>query len=255
MEGIALESTAKTCQYCGKPLVVSTPPILENTSIVLYEPCDCPEAVEARKQAEDERRAEERKDKIRARDARYDRAGIPKEHRRFDHPLSANIAEGVKNGAGYYIVGKCGRRKTTLACAAARRLMASDSPWSRVQFLPCVDIPGMIRSTYRRGSDITEDDLARKYSTCNLLILDDLGKGKITDFAIELIFRIIDWRTRELLPMIITSQYERDELAQKLIGAGIDTETAESLASRLCGHCERIRLEGEDFRLARGSHE
>lgn len=204
--------------------------------------------MQAQRAAEEEAKRQEIEEKFRELQRLYDIADIPPEHRQFDHALSRQLYDVVKGGRGLYIVGLVGRGKTTLACAIARRLISQGV--SRVRFLASVDLPSMIRATYNRNADETEDEIVHKYASCNVLVLDDLGKGRSTDFAINTIFQIVDRRTRNLLPTIVTSQYERDKLAEWM-ARSVDRETAESLVSRLAGHCDRICITGPDLRLQR----
>ena len=242
-----MDNTDKLCEFCGEPLPTRT---LEfgSFSREVYDVCTCEQAQAAKAAAAAEALKQERETRILELQRIYDIAGIPPEHRRFDHPLSRQHYETVKNGTGLYIVGLVGRGKTTLACAIARRLISRGV--SRVRFLAAVDLPSMITATYKRGADETEDELIHKYSACNVLVLDDLGKGRSTDFAVNAFYQIIDRRTRNLLPTIVTSQYERDKLAEWM-ARSVDPETAESLASRLAGHCERIHITGPDLRITK----
>ena len=52
----------------------------------------------------------------------------------------------------------------------------------------------------------------RKYQTCNLLVLDDFGTERPTEWALETLFKIVDYRYNEELPMIITTNYTPKDL-------------------------------------------
>ena len=52
----------------------------------------------------------------------------------------------------------------------------------------------------------------RKYQTCNLLVLDDLGTERPTEWALETLFKIVDYRYNEELPMIITTNCTPEDL-------------------------------------------
>ena len=58
-----------------------------------------------------------------------------------------------------------------------------------------------------------ETEVLRKVSECDLLIIDDFGAEKITDWVLEKVFLLIDTRYKTEKPVIITTnlEYSRDE--------------------------------------------
>ena len=51
-----------------------------------------------------------------------------------------------------------------------------------------------------------------KYQSCELLLIDDLFKGKITESDINIIFEILNYRYLNHLPIIISTEFIIDEL-------------------------------------------
>ena len=88
------------------------------------------------------------------------------------------------------------------------------------------------------------DELAR----CRVLVLDDLGKEAPTAYACERLFDIVNERYNALLPVIVTSNYTRGEIAQRLV----EGDVGRSIASRLCEMTRRVHVDGEDRRLRHG---
>jgi len=72
-----------------------------------------------------------------------------------------------------------------------------------------------------------------------IVILDDLGAEKPTEWTKERLYSILNWRYERDLPVFVTSNLSVDQVA-KQVGARI--------ASRLCEMCDLIELQGEDRR-------
>ena len=77
-----------------------------------------------------------------------------------------------------------------------------------------------------------------------LLALDDLGMERPTEWAMETLSRLIDSRTMEGLPTIITSNYSLGELRDRWGGM-----EGARIVSRIAGSCERVEMTGRDRRM------
>lgn len=86
------------------------------------------------------------------------------------------------------------------------------------------------------------------YQSVHVLVLDDLGKESPTDFALERMFALVDERYNRLLPTVVTTQYRRSMLTDRLARRG-DEETAKAIISRLRQGCMTVELKGGDRRL------
>lgn len=54
------------------------------------------------------------------------------------------------------------------------------------------------------------------YSNVDMLIIDDLGSETISKWALEKLYRIINNRYENELPIVITTRYTREELMEKI---------------------------------------
>jgi DNA replication protein DnaC len=77
-----------------------------------------------------------------------------------------------------------------------------------------------IRATYnvKKKDAPTEEEVVEKYSRCGVLVLDDLGAEKVTDFSITTLYLIIDRRNRDLRPTIVTTNLSLQEIGEKIDG-------------------------------------
>ena len=155
---------------------------------------------------------------------------------------------------GAYLTGRPGRGKTHAACGAIRawaerHVMDIEGQWyyhgPRAMFVSTPQWFAMMRDTYGRRGE-SEAEVFERYSKAGLLVLDDLGKGSRTEWAAERIYMLMDYRSSNVLPTIITSNYDLGELASLL---STDQQTMEAIASRIGGMCKGYKFDGPDLRL------
>ena len=77
-----------------------------------------------------------------------------------------------------------------------------------------------------------------------LLILDDFGMERGTEYGLEQVYNVIDSRYRSGKPLIVTTNLTLEELQNPE-----DTPHAR-IYSRLTDMCTPVRFTGEDFRKA-----
>lgn len=124
-----------------------------------------------------------------------------------------------KNMSNLIMYGKTGTGKTLLA-----NLIASDfvRNGKSVKLIRASDIHSQVRATWAKNATTTEHDLISSWISQDLLVIDELGEADSSTNAEthqanrERISRIIDGRYTRGLPTIITSNFERDELVERL---------------------------------------
>lgn len=77
-----------------------------------------------------------------------------------------------------------------------------------------VDVPEMLDTMRRWIARPEGPDPLDRYSKASLLILDDLGREKVTDWATERLYVLVNSRYGDLLPTIATSNLRPNELAK-----------------------------------------
>lgn len=102
------------------------------------------------------------------------------------------------------LMGNKGTGKTTLSCAVQRAVYQRHQV--RSQFWPVIDLLDRYRRTFDRDrATETLDDVDNELRAVPLLVIDDYGAHSGTEFSEERLFALIDYRYRERLPLIITS--------------------------------------------------
>ena len=82
--------------------------------------------------------------------------------------------------------------------------------------------------------------LTKKYFTCDLLIIDDLGTELTNTFTLSVLYNLINTRVNSKKPMIISTNLMSKELNQRY---------DQRITSRLLGAFEPILFHGKDIRM------
>lgn len=162
-------------------------------------------------------------------------------NRTFDRFNTTSLNSGAKAFAETYVpidfgivfVGSCGVGKTHLASAIANKHAKNIS----FLFVSCPELLHQIRLSYNSNSKVDLLEYAKKIP---LLLLDDIGAEKPTEWVRETLYLLIDHRSEEQLPTIFTTNCTMNELADKL---------GDRIASRITGMCKIIKMNGDDYRL------
>ena len=155
------------------------------------------------------------------------------------------IADAFPNvSRGLFLEGQPGVGKTHLAVAVLKQ--AIQTTGARGLFYDTRDLLRLIRSTYDPSTRTTELDILRPVMTAELLVLDDLGAEKTSEWVDETMNLIVNTRYNERRLTIFTSNFPDipdDSDPQSLlfrIGA--------RMRSRLHEMCEFVVLDAADYR-------
>lgn len=131
------------------------------------------------------------------------------------------------------LLGPTGTGKSHHAYAALSQLIHAGQTGPRI-------IAGSAPTLLAAARPDGEGDTAiARYARADLLLLDDLGSSKGSEWVDEALYRVIDGRYLECRPLIATSNIPPRQLTQSL---------GDRLASRLTEMCERVVLKGADRR-------
>lgn len=138
------------------------------------------------------------------------------------------------------ITGPTGVGKTHQAYGAIRRVMASGIV---IGWLASTapDLYAMLRP--KPGADSEAE--FRRWADVPLLLLDDLGAAKDSEWTEEILYRLVNHRSEQMLPSVITTNLP------VLAAPGqpcLRLETSERVFSRLA-ECKLVALKGRDRRM------
>jgi DNA replication protein DnaC len=108
---------------------------------------------------------------------------------------------------------------------------------AHVEYWPLLDLVCELRLEITRGSQ----DVSRRCRECDLLVLDDFGAERVTDFVLEELERIVDWRYRSTAPTAIATNLKTTQITAKY---------GQRALSRWAASCELITVLGEDRRAS-----
>ena len=146
---------------------------------------------------------------------------------------------------GLILVGNNGVGKTHLACSIANELIKNGIP---IIYGTLINLLAELKNTYDVYNNISEMKIIKLYEKVDLLIIDDLGKEKPSEWGLEKLFTIINSRYENNLPVIITTNYDQNSLINRLSING-EIETVKSIISRLYEMCYLVKIEDRDHRI------
>ena len=139
---------------------------------------------------------------------------------------------GVK---GLLLMGGCGVGKTHLAVAALLELVQADKP-GRLLFSNFQDLIQEIQASFDPDSPVDKSEILRPLLGADLLVLDELGSQKPSNFVHDILYYIINSRYNDVRTTIFTTNNVED-LADRI---------GDRLRSRLYEMASAIQLTGVD---------
>ncbi len=161
-----------------------------------------------------------------------------------------------RDGMGLLIIGKIGTGKTHLAVGIIKELILDRG--ISCLFYDYRELLKEIQNSYNAAVQTTELDVLRPVFDTDVLVLDELGAVKPTEWVWDTVSLILNTRYNDNRTTIITTNFE-DQPAAGVNGSvspargasraeTLGDRIGERMRSRLHEMCRVITLEGADFR-------
>ncbi len=135
------------------------------------------------------------------------------------------------------LYGDSGRGKTHLAVGVARE--AKRQGYS-VLALKSIDLLNRIKKTYETKNYDGEKEIMFILRNIDLLLIDDIGIEKSSEWAISKLYEAVDYRHKRK-STIFTTNFTGKQIKEKL---------GPAMVSRIWGAGIRLEIEGKDWRVA-----
>lgn len=140
-----------------------------------------------------------------------------------------------RDSTGLLFWGNVGTGKTFIAACIANALIDRGVPVMMTNFSRVLsDLPGLFSGDRNRYID--------SFNRYPLLIIDDLGVERSSEFALEQVFNIIDGRYRAKLPLIVTTNLTLQELKNP------DSLAKARIYDRVMERCVPVRINNRNIR-------
>lgn len=157
-------------------------------------------------------------------------------------------------GKGLLFVGTNGVGKTHLAVGVLQRLIRERGV--RGLFFDYRELLKHIQSSYNPQVQATELDVLKPVLNTEVLLIDDIGTQKPTDWVWDTVAYILNSRYNGNLSTIITTHFpalpagrgQLTDVEKSARELTLGDRIGDSMLSRLCEMCIRIDMSGGDFR-------
>lgn len=146
-----------------------------------------------------------------------------------------------KQEDGLIITGISGTGKTHLTAAISNKLIEKDKLVLIGRLTSLLD---MIKETFKDNSK-SEKELIDLFSNVDLVVIDDLGTEKISSWALDKLYTIIENRNENKLPIIITTKFNKEGLLHRFYQSN-DKELSKAIIQKLYQICYGIELKRFD---------
>ena len=165
------------------------------------------------------------------------------------------VEEYPLDSTGLLLIGSIGVGKTHLAVGIIRELILSKG-------IPCLfydyrELLKQIQNSYNDSVKATELEVLRPVFETEVLVLDELGAVKPTEWVWDTVSLILNTRYNDSRTTIITTNFEDGQSALADARQGIKRANREDtladrvgdrMRSRLLEMCRIVKMEGADFR-------
>jgi DNA replication protein DnaC len=157
-------------------------------------------------------------------------------------------------GTGLLLTGSIGVGKTHLAVGILQALVAERGATGL--FYDYRDLLKQVQNSYNRQVNETELEILKPVFEAEVLVLDELGASKPTDWVWDTVAHILNTRYNDRRTTIITTNYANlaplegamSEAKRSSREETLGDRIGERMRSRLQEMCVVVEMQGEDFR-------
>lgn len=250
-----LGETEAICEYCGAKLPYLAYLFHGKVVTILDHPvrCDCEKARAYWKGYDAKEKAEqERKEKIEKERKRRESAGLPlgriPSFRAYVTDTDGRrealkkVQEWAQNPTKNLVLEGSNHTGKTHLITAATNELSRRGIYVRMALIS--DIYAKIKRAY--DGDIPEYIYKEIYTKPKILVIDDIGKEMVTDWTAATLFELIDARYRQGKVTAVTTNYNRQSLAEKLTVGG-DVSRAKAIVCRIYGEATVVNMTWEEW--------
>lgn len=158
------------------------------------------------------------------------------------------------DGTGLLLMGSIGVGKTHLATGILQALVVERGATGL--FYDYRDLLKQVQNSYNRQVQETELEILRPVFEAEVLVLDELGAAKPTDWVWDTVAHILNTRYNDRRTTIITTNYANlapltsvgADAGGRLREETLGDRIGERMRSRLQEMCVVVEIQGEDFR-------
>lgn len=114
-------------------------------------------------------------------------------------------------------IGAPGTGKTHLAIGILRHIVEKGGSG---HYTTVMDLLGRIKATFGGSSGETEEQVIREVCSCDMLVIDEVGRSLDTTYEVVQFFRVLDRRYRDVKPTILVSNLAKPEFI-KFLGSAV----------------------------------
>ncbi len=166
-----------------------------------------------------------RSDAVKMSSVFLERYGVPEDFHGVDLKKDfPGVYETLTASGSFFLTGSPGSGKTMAMCGMLREHALSRYHPKQCLFYSVNRFLDDLRETYNTprkkkydeyDNEVYEETLRVKMENVDLLCLDDIGAGQVTDWVIETLFTLIDYRLSRLRPIYFTSNLTVQELGKR----------------------------------------
>lgn len=145
-----------------------------------------------------------------------------------------NFREFLNEGKGLLLYGSVGSGKTYISACIANSLISDGYSALMTNFGRIVN--------RMQGSFSEKQNVLESLNRYSLLVLDDLGAERSTEYMQEMVYNIVDWRYRSGKPMIVTTNLTGEQMK------ATDNIQLQRTYDRIFERCLPIEVNGQSRR-------